>query len=235
MANLLHRADERAGGDYGWLRTNYSFSFGTWYEPRRMGFGKLRVLNDDVIAPGGKFDMHAHKDFEIITIPLSGAVTHEDNLGNRGEVRAGEVQVMSAGTGIVHSEENASTTEPLELFQIWIEPAQKGVAPRYEQRAFMREPSEDWQWLVSDGSVPDTLAIGQHAKIAHARLESGSSISYPLVEPGQGLYLMVVEGSIEMAGEMLGRRDALGVRDLAEIVITAHSAAEILEIEVPME
>lgn len=232
MMRLIHRAKERGGGDYGWLKTNYSFSFAGWYDPRRMSFGKLRVLNDDVIAPRGKFAMHGHQNFEIITIPLAGAVTHEDNLGNRGEVKAGEVQVMSAGTGIIHSEENASDTEALELFQIWIEPARAGVNPRYEQRAFSSGESGEWQWLVSDGSVLGTLAIGQRALIARAHLVPGASLAYPISEPGRGVYLMVVEGEATVAGETLKRRDAIGLAGVAEVLVVAQTNTELLTIEV---
>lgn len=200
-----------------------------------MGFGALRVLNDDVIAPGGKFDTHAHNNFEIITIPLSGAVTHEDSLGNRGVVREGEVQVMSAGTGVAHSEENASADESLELFQIWIEPKARDVAPRYAQAAFPPEGREcRWQVVVSDGSVPGSLVIGQDARIVRVDLAAGASITYERRVERSGVYLVVIEGVVQAAGVPLARRDALGVRDTANIELVAEHPAQVLVIEVPM-
>ncbi len=155
MKKIIHRERERGGANIGWLQSRFSFSFSNWHEPSRMGFGRLRVINDDVIAPLGKFGMHSHHDFEIITIPLVGTVTHEDSLGNIGEVHAGEAQAMSAGTGVVHSEYNASKTEPLSLFQIWIEPNVQGAKPRYTQARFDSVGRKNsWQILVSGDGIP---------------------------------------------------------------------------------
>lgn len=198
-----------------------------------MGFGALRVLNDDVIAPLGKFAMHGHQNFEIITIPLRGAVTHEDSLGSRGVVGAGEVQVMSAGTGIVHSEYNASATEPLELFQIWIEPSERGVAPRYAQQAFGPSASGAWQVLVSDGSVPGSLMIHQRARIARATIAAGKSLEYTLASEGNGVYLLVVSGRVRAAGATLDARDALGVSEVLSLELEAVDDAEVLAVEIP--
>lgn len=235
MAHLLHRASERGGGDYGWLRTRYSFSFGQWYDPRRMGFGALRVLNDDWIAPLGKFEMHAHKDFEIITIPLTGAVTHEDSMGNRGVVVAGEVQVMSAGTGIVHSEENASATDPLTLFQIWIEPREKSLASRYAQKAFdVAERKNKWQRLVSSDGADSSLMIYQDACIARADLDAGTTLTYDLTHEGNGVYVLVVDGEVEIDGVRLGARDALGLKETSNVALAAKTDASVILFEVPV-
>ncbi len=235
MQTIVHRASERGGGEYGWLTTRYSFSFAQWYEPRRMGFGALRVLNDDLIAPGGTFEMHGHKDFEIITIPLKGAVTHQDSLGNTGEVHAGEVQVMSAGTGIVHSEYNASASEPLELFQIWIEPRERGVIPRYEQKAFPPAEQGEWQCLVSDGSVPETLMIHQDARIMRASLAPHAVLEYARAYAASGIYLMVIEGRAEVAEVVLGPRDAIGIAGVERVALSTKTGAQVLLIEVPVQ
>lgn len=234
MTTLLHRAETRGRGDYGWLTTRYSFSFGEWYEPRRMGYGALRVLNDDVIAPGGTFPMHGHKDFEIITIPLAGAVTHEDSLGNQGVVRAGEVQVMSAGTGVVHSERNASASEVLELFQIWIAPRAVGLMPRYETRAFAPAQEGSWQLVVSSDAREGSLMIAQDAQIARAGIAAGGTLTYTPALAGAGIYVLVVEGALEVAGVRLERRDALAVDDMPSLELAAVRASSVLVIEVPM-
>src|SRR6185369_13889460 len=172
MQKVLHRAEARGISDHGWLRSRFSFSFADWYEPTRMGFGALRVINDDTIAPLGRFGMHPHADYEIITIPLQGSVTHEDSMGNRGEVGEGEVQAMSAGSGVVHSEYNASSTESLELFQIWIAPNVRDARPRYSQKRFDATGRKNkWQTLVAEDGVGDALAIYQNARIARADLD----------------------------------------------------------------
>ncbi len=235
MKKVIHREQERGKGDHGWLQTRLSFSFADWYEPRRMGFGRLRVINDDLIAPLGKFEMHPHRDFEIITIPLSGTVTHEDSLGNKGAVHAGEVQAMSAGTGVVHSEYNASRTEPLSLFQIWIEPNVRGAKPRYAQARF--DPAgrkNSWQILVSGDGVPGTLPLYQDARIARADIAAGASLRYVMAHRGNGAYVLVIEGEVEVEGEHLSRRDAIGISDADHFSISATSPSSLLLIEVPV-
>ncbi|MCR4306379.1 MAG: pirin family protein [Candidatus Yonathbacteria bacterium] len=235
MQKIIHREKERGGGEYGWLQTRYSFSFADWYEPTRLGFGRLRVINDDLIAPLGKFGMHPHRDFEIITIPLSGAVTHEDSLGNKGEVRTGEVQAMSAGTGVVHSEYNASKTEPLSLFQIWIEPNVQSAKPQYTQARF--DPAvrkNSWQVLVSGDGVPGTLPVYQDARIARADMEVGTSLSYAIAHKGNGAYILVIEGEVEIEGEHLSKRDAMGISEADNFSISAITPASLLLIEVPV-
>lgn len=200
-----------------------------------MGFGALRVINDDSIAPLGKFGMHPHQDFEIITIPLTGAVTHEDNMGNRGEVSAGEVQAMSAGTGVVHSEYNASTTEPLTLFQIWIAPKVKGAKPRYAQKKFKTEDRKNsWQLLVAEDGVKGTLPIYQNARISRTDMEPGTRLPYTVAHPRNGLYALVIDGEADVLGEHLGRRDALGISEVEQLTFSTVAPSSILLIEVPM-
>jgi quercetin 2,3-dioxygenase len=235
MQKVIHRAAERGGGDYGWLKTKYSFSFADWYEPRCMGYGKLRVINDDVIAPRGKFEMHSHKDFEIITIPLTGAVTHKDNLGNTGIIGAGEVQAMSAGTGVTHSEENASPTESLTLFQIWIEPKVHGALPRYAQKTFdIADMQNNWQLLVSGDGADGSLPIYQDARIVRADLDAGTMLSYNITHKANGVYVLVIKGEVEVEGERLQMRDAIGISGPETVTVTAAGVARLLLIEVPL-
>jgi quercetin 2,3-dioxygenase len=235
MQKVIHREEERGREDYGWLKTRYSFSFSNWFEPSRMGFGKLRVINDDIIAPLGMFDTHSHKDFEIITIPLVGAVTHEDNMGNKGMVTAGEVQAMSAGRGVMHSERNASATETLQLFQIWIEPKAQGAVPRYAQAEFEKVGRDTaWQLLVSSDGTEDSLPIYQDARILRADLGLGDTLPYSPFYKNNGLYVLVIEGKVEAMGDVLARRDAVGVAGVSTVEVTALSDSQILLIEVPM-
>lgn len=200
-----------------------------------MGFGMLRVFNDDVIAPGTGFGMHHHKDFEIITIVMKGVVSHKDDMGNKMEVRAGEVQVMSAGTGVTHAEFNDSKNETLELFQIWIEPNTKGVESRYAQANFSSGPRHNaWQIYVSGGDVPDSLMIHQDARISRADIDAGKNLSYTFSQKGNGAYCFVIDGEVEVGNETLRLRDALGIWDTDHFSITAKTFASVLLIEVPM-
>ncbi len=232
MKTIFHKADERGQGEYGWLTTRYSFSFADWVDPHRMGFGTLRVINDDIIAPQKGFGTHFHKDMEIITIVMKGTVTHKDSMGNVGTVPAGDVQVISAGTGIEHSEYNDSTTIPLELFQIWIEPELTGIEPRYEQRSFnFTENKDGITTLVGYGGVP----INQNAKISYACLSKEKPIRYEIGE-GNGLYVFVIGGNISINKQSLGMRDALAIKDTVHVDILVNSGqACTLLIEVPMK
>lgn len=230
MKTVLHKANTRGEGEYDWLSTRYSFSFADWFEPSRMGFGALRVLNDDRIAPANGFGTHSHQDMEIITIVMKGTVTHKDSMGNIGTVPAGDVQVMSAGTGVAHSEYNDSTEEPLELFQIWIEPKDYELKPRYSQASF------DFNNLTS-GSIQlvgkDALMINQDAGISFAAVEKGQSLSYSIME-GNGLYVFVIEGEVTVADSDLKARDALGVSEVGSVTIASPSKGKLLLIEVPL-
>lgn len=235
MKKIIHREKDRGKGDHGWLQSSFSFSFADWYEPTRMGFGRLRVINDDLIAPLGKFGMHPHGNFEIITIPLAGTVTHEDSMGNKGEVRAGEVQAMSAGTGVVHSEYNASKTEPLSIFQIWIEPKVEDAEPRYAQAHFDPAGRKNaWQVLVSGDGVAGSLPVYQDTRIALADIDAGTSLSYAMAHKENGAYILVIEGEVQVEGETLLRRDAIGISETDGLSISAVSPSSILLIEVPV-
>ncbi|CAN5707110.1 pirin family protein [soil metagenome] len=234
MNTVIHRASDRGKGDYGWLTTRYSFSFADWYNPARTGFGKLLVINDDQISPDNGFGMHQHRDMEIITIVMKGTLTHKDSIGNTGTIGAGEVQVMSAGTGVAHSEYNASTSEVLELFQIWILPKTLGIAPRYAQAKIPTVGEDELTLLVGPEGTREGLNINQDAYISKATINAGKSLLYTMHVEGNGIYLLVVSGSVGMDGETLFARDAMGITDAAAVEIRALEASELLIIEVPM-
>lgn len=234
MEKVLHRAEDRGKGEHGWLSTRYSFSFADWYEPSRMGFGALRVINDDRIAPASGFGAHGHKDMEIVTIVTKGAVTHEDSMGNRGLVPAGDVQVMSAGTGVVHSERNASPDEELTLFQIWIATGKPGAAPRYGQKPFGLDASDPGlMLLVGPDGTEGALPIYQDAYIYQGVLDSGQPLAYPLKDPAHGVYVFVIDGSVRIAGETLGPRDALAIEGVDALMLETDTLARVLVMEVP--
>lgn len=231
MKFLIHRSEDRGVGEHGWLSTRYSFSFANWYEPSRMGFGALRVINDDQIAGKSGFGAHTHADMEIITIVLSGTLTHKDSMGNTGTIRAGEVQVMSAGTGVVHAEFN-DADEELTLFQIWILPDGKGYEPRYAQREFGNESKE--VLLVAPIGHEEALGIHQDAFITRVELDADELYEYQIKKKGNGLYMLVVEGEIAVGGETLGKRDAIAFEDSETVGVRAASGAVLLLIEVPL-
>ncbi|MGM0620042.1 MAG: pirin family protein [Bacteroidota bacterium] len=236
MEKIIHKASDRGIADHGWLKAAHSFSFANYYNPDKIHFGKLRVLNDDIVAPSKGFGMHPHEDMEIITIPLSGALKHSDNMRNEGVITTGEVQVMSAGTGVLHSEFNASDSEPVNLFQIWIFTDEKGHQPRYDQKKFSTEERQNkWQLLVSPDGRNDSLWIHQKAFISVIGFETEGVTEYEPKSEQNGVYFMVMEGQAEIEGEKLEKRDAAGfwpVSDPLKIAIGENS--KLLAIEVPM-
>ncbi len=235
MEKVIHRAEERGRGEYDWLKTRYSFSFANWFEPARMGFGALRVINDDWIAPANGFGAHPHRDMEIVTIVTKGTITHEDSMGNYGEVPAGDVQAMSAGTGVVHAERNDSPDEDLTLFQLWIATGVPGATPRYAQKPFgLEDMTPGLRVLIGPDGTPDALPIYQDAYISMARLDTDTPLTYTLHDPAHGVYVFVVEGGILLADETLGRRDAMGISEVESIILTADAPATALVIEVPL-
>ncbi|MFA5876806.1 MAG: pirin family protein [Candidatus Paceibacterota bacterium] len=235
MKKVIDRSGDRGRGEYGWLTTRYSFSFADWHEPTRMGFGALRVINDDVISASSGFGMHHHQDMEIITIVTYGTVTHKDSMGNIGIVPAGDVQVMSAGTGVTHSEYNDSKEEALSLFQIWIQPKEFGIEPHYAQSSFnLAEVKNGLTLLVAPIGVGSGLPINQDAYISYAVLDKNIPCTYNLKEKGNGVYLFVVEGKVTLDGEILHSRDAMAVSGTDEMTITSSISAKVLIIEVPL-
>ena len=235
MKTDIQKAGERGSADYGWLKPNYYFSFSQYYNPHRMHFGLLRVLNDDFVAGGGGFPPHPHDNMEIVTIPLTGALQHKDSTGGQCIIRAGDIQIMSAGTGVQHSEFNASATEPVTLFQVWIFPKEKNITPRYDQRSFIIEDRKDtWQIVVSPREEDKALWINQDARFALSSLSKGNSIDYTNAFAGNGMYLVVISGEAEVNGQKLGKRDAMGISETDNFTVTATENAELLVIEVPM-
>lgn len=237
MKTILHKASERGVAEHDWLHSRFSFSFADWYEPARMGFGVLRVINDDIIDPHSGFDKHPHQNMEIITIVTEGSVTHGDSMGNTYIVPAGDVQVMSAGTGVVHSEHNKEDST-LRLFQIWITPRTNGGTPRYDQKSFGKAVNNKIELLVSGNEVEEvengTLLINQDAYVSRVVLDEGREVEYVLKRPLNGIYVFVVNGNIRIDEHDLSDRDALGIAEAKEILISAATPAEVLIFEVPM-
>ena len=235
MKTVIQKASERGSGDYGWLKPNYYFSFGGYHNPSKVHFGLLRVLNDDFIAGGGKFPTHPHDNMEIVTIPFTGALEHKDSTGGSGTIKAGDVQIMSAGTGVQHSEANASSTEPVTLFQVWIFPKERDIKPRYDQRSFSITDRQDkWQVLVSPRETDQALWINQDARFSMTNLSNGAEIEYSNAFENNGVYLVVINGSVEVDGNLLEKRDAIGISGTDSFKIKASSDAELLAIEIPM-
>ena len=236
MKKIIHKAESRGYFDYGWLRTNHSFSFGKYYEPQRLNFGALRVLNDDVVIGGKGFGKHPHDNMEIISIPLSGSLAHEDNAGNKQLLKENEVQVMSAGSGIVHSEYNSSNTNEVNFLQIWIFPDADDYEARYDQKSFIPEDRENKiHTFISPNKNGDNLWINQDAYLSRVTLGKDSSIIYKVKNPEKnGVYVFLIEGALFIDEEPMKNRDALGLWDTEQINIDAVANSEILLIEVPM-
>jgi redox-sensitive bicupin YhaK (pirin superfamily) len=235
MTNIFHPAPERGHIDFGWLDSHHSFSFGNWYNGEKVHFGALRVLNDDVVKGGNGFDSHPHENMEIISIPLKGALAHKDSMGVEGILGTGDVQIMSAGSGIRHSEYNASHFDPVNFLQIWIFPKQLNIKPRHEKRTF--DPAgrmNRWQVVVSACPGDSGLYIYQDARLALARLDAGSTLPYDNAFAGNGVYVFVLDGNVLVGGAELSGRDGLGITDTDSFFIQALADSELLAIEVPM-
>lgn len=234
MKITIHRAHTRGGADHGWLQTRHTFSFADYYDPSRIHFGALRVLNDDTIAPGEGFGMHPHDNMEIVTIPLEGSLEHRDSMGNRAVITNGEVQVMSAGTGIRHSEYNDSDSVPVKLLQIWVFPREKELTPRYSQ-VEIREPKENSiQQIVGPKGSGHVAWIHQDAWFSLARVSPGKTLAYDLHREGDGVYLFVLEGAVSVGGEKLSSRDGMGIQGVESIAVTGDRESRLLLMEVPM-
>jgi redox-sensitive bicupin YhaK (pirin superfamily) len=235
MKTLLFRASDRGTADYGWLKPNYYFSFAQYHDPSKVHFGLLRVLNDDFIDGGGVFHTHPHDNMEIVTIPFTGAIKHKDSTGGEGVIKAGDIQIMSAGSGVQHSEANASATEPVTLFQVWVFPKERNIKPRYDQRTYdVTERNNKWQTVVSPIDADNALWINQDARFSLTNLKAGASIDYTNGFKGNGVFLVVINGSVEVDGQQLSKRDALGISETDNFSIKASEDAELLAIEIPM-
>lgn len=229
----IRKADERGHAEHGWLESWHSFSFAEYHDPAHMGFSVLRVINEDIVAPGTGFGMHSHRDMEIVTYVLSGALQHKDSLGTGAVISAGEVQRMSAGTGIRHSEFNASETEPVHLLQIWILPERADITPGYEQKLIPDEEKRGrWKAIATRDGHDGSLTIHQDAALYAAILEDGERIQFR-PEPGRVQYLQVARGELSMNGEVLSAGDAVAVTDEKELVLAAWGGGEVLLFDLP--
>ena len=236
MKAILHKAGTRGSAEHGWLSSRHTFSFAHYHDPQRMGFGMLRVINDDVVQPGMGFGTHPHRNMEIISIPLVGELRHQDSMGNMQHIKAGEVQIMSAGTGLTHSEYNGSESEIVNFLQIWVLPKEKNIEPCYDQRLFpSNERQGRLQNIVSPDPEDDGILINQDAWFWLRDFEVGQSDRYTVKKPANGVYFFVLEGAITIAGEQLERRDGVGVEDASNIDLTATADCQLLIMDVPMQ
>jgi quercetin 2,3-dioxygenase len=237
MEKILHPAATRGTANLGWLQARYSFSFANYFDSDRLQFGLLRVLNDDIIAPSMGFGTHAHNNMEIVTIPQFGAIKHKDSMGNEGIISSGDIQVMSAGSGVQHSEINASHEEELKLFQIWVLPETEDVIPRYDQKkiADIIRPNA-FSAVVKPKSVArkNELWIHQQTYFNIGEFSKKTNTTYTLQQEGHGIYLLVIKGAAIVENEILGDRDAIGIWDTKSISMTIEKDSRVLLIEVPM-
>jgi quercetin 2,3-dioxygenase len=236
MNSVLHRAETRGHANHGWLDTHHTFSFAHYYDPERVHFGALRVLNDDVVDGGMGFGKHPHDNMEIISIPLSGDLEHKDSMGNVAVIRQNDVQIMSAGTGIFHSEYNKNRDKKVNFLQIWVFPKVKNIQPRYDQVTFAPEDRVNkLQQIVSPVKDSDGVWINQDAWFHLGNLKQGFATDYAIKQKGNGVYAFLIEGSVTISGQKLNRRDGFGVWDADKISIVADRDSEVLLMEVPME
>lgn len=232
----LHKAETRGTANHGWLQTRHTFSFANYYDPERMHFGAIRVLNDDEIGAGMGFGTHPHDNMEIITIPLEGDLQHKDSMGNTAIIKNGDVQAMSAGTGITHSEYNANKDKPVKLLQIWIFPNKKNVQPRYDQVTLnLNDRHNKLQQIVSPNIDDTGVWIHQDAWFHLGKFDKNFSTDYVIKKKGNGVYAFIIKGNVTIEETNLNERDGMGILNMDKIAIQANSAdAEILLMEVPM-
>jgi redox-sensitive bicupin YhaK (pirin superfamily) len=236
LKTVLHKADTRGHADHGWLNSYHTFSFAGYHDPTRIHFGALRVLNDDTVAGGMGFGRHPHDNMEIISIPTAGELEHKDNMGNTQVIRQGDVQVMSAGTGIEHGEKNKNSDREVRFFQIWVFPNKRNVEPRYDQKNFSVEERKNKLLTVVSplGTNDGGVQIHQDAWFSLGKLDKGFSLDYELKKKGNGVYAFVIDGDVTINGEKLNRRDGLGITETDKIEIKADNEAELLLMEVPV-
>jgi len=236
MKSILHKANTRGHANHGWLDSYHTFSFAGYYDPQRIHFGALRVLNDDTVADGMGFGAHPHDNMEIISIPTSGDLEHRDNMGTVQVIRSGDVQVMSAGTGIQHAEKNKNPDSEVKFFQIWIFPKQKNVKPRYDQKTFSEADKHNKLLTVVSpiGTGDPGVQIHQDAWFSLGNLDKDFKTTYHLKNKNNGVYAFVIEGDVTINGEKLNRRDGLAITESDSLQITADSNAELLLMEVPV-
>ncbi len=234
---VLHRSATRGQANHGWLQARHTFSFANYYDPNRMNFGVLRVLNDDQVAEGRGFGTHPHDNMEIITIPLEGDLEHKDSMGNSSVIRYGDVQVMSAGTGIQHSEFNPNKDKPLKLLQIWVFPNKRNVSPRYDQITLnMNERHNKLQQILSPSPEDEGVWIHQDAWFHLGKFDKDFTAEYEIRKNGNGVYAFVIRGAVKIEGELLNEKDGLGIWETDSLIVqSVQEGTEILLMEVPME
>ncbi len=237
MKSILHKATTRGKAQHGWLQSFHSFSFGEYYDSKRMNFGALRVLNDDTVAAGMGFGTHPHRDMEIVSIPLEGVLEHKDSIGNTAVIRSGDIQVLSAGTGISHSEYNKSNKTPVKFLQIWILPNRKRIPPRYDQISLkVSDRHNQFQQILSPYPEDDGVWINQKAWFHISNLDAGIELCYKLKsKKNSGVYIFILTGSVEINEQELSNRDGFGVWDTEGFTVKANFDSELLLIEVPMD
>ena len=235
MKTVYHAANSRGKANHGWLKSNHTFSFANYHNPERMGFGALRVINDDFVIGGQGFGKHSHRDMEIISIPLSGKLGHGDNIGNNGIIATGEIQVMSAGTGITHSEMNGDDKEDVKFLQIWVIPNKMNVAPRYQQVRMgdIMQPNT-FNQVLSPNADDAGVWIHQNAWFSMGDFEQGVTQNYKLNDANNGVYVFVIEGSVTINNNVLNTRDGLGVWDTKSMTMDVLENSKVLIMEVPM-
>lgn len=235
MQTVYHAAETRGNADHGWLKSRHTFSFADYYNPMRMNFGVLRVLNDDQVAGGGGFGTHPHNNMEIVSIPLSGDLAHKDSMGNSGIIRNGDIQVMSAGTGIAHSEMNANANTPVKFLQIWVMPNKRGVEPRYQQiRLDGLIGHNRFGQVLSPHPDDAGVWIHQDAWFSLGHFDARAAAEYELKRAGNGVYIFVISGKVRVNGSILNERDGLGVWDAERLEVLADTDAKVLLMDVPM-
>lgn len=236
MKTIFHSAESRGFADHGWLKSYHSFSFANYHNPEKIHFGVLRVLNDDSVEGGMGFGKHPHHNMEIISIPLEGDLEHGDNMGNQGIIRKGDIQVMSAGSGIMHSEKNAHPNKRVKFLQIWIIPNQQNVPPRYDQKSIVKNAvKNDFQQILSPNPNNVGVWIYQDAWFHLAKFDKDFSKTYTLHQSGNGAYVFVIDGKIKIGDQTLTSRDALGIWETSEFNIQALENSEFLIMDVPMQ
>ena len=234
MKFILHSANSRGHANHGWLESFHTFSFANYYDPNRMNFGVLRVLNDDRIAAGTGFGTHPHENMEIISIPLSGGLKHKDSMGNETVIQSGEIQVMSAGTGVQHSEMNNSSSEEARFLQIWIIPDKRNVTPRYDQIKIPAHTNNEWNQVLSPNDNDDGVWIHQKAWFSIGDFNTGVQSTYQLNEPSNGVYIFVLDGELQVNENVLQTRDGMGVWETDKLLFNFTKATKVLLMEVPL-
>lgn len=236
MKTIYHKASSRGHANHGWLNSHHTFSFANYHHPDRMHFGALRVLNDDVVSGGMGFGMHPHRDMEIISIPLEGALEHEDNMGNKGVIRKGEVQVMTAGTGVMHSEKNASATDEVKFLQIWLFPKEQGLTPRYDEQMITDNSKiNTFQQILSPNKEEEGAWVNQDAWFYILKSDKDITNTYKINQKGNGVYIFVIEGTAKIGEQILNKRDGFGISETDSFILETQKDAEILLMEVPMK